>query len=922
MQIRDSVVELKSTKIWKYLEDIDFSYANTAVSFVKFLTPILSSIKDIFPFYTRHDAHHSFRVLLRIEQIVYKNCFDKSSALAFSADEILLLICAAYGHDLGMAVFPGEEETILNDLGIPANKEWRKNNELHSYLRTNHSKRGGAYISANANEIGFPISIASLLDKLMESHNLSINELDTQIGGRYAAGEKEIDLKQLACIFCIADSIEFSETRVVEGVLDILTKKIADPGDADAMLSYRHNMQSICISAGVAVGEDGKIIFTGTFTDPDTMSLAHNTIDLIENWLRSYNDIDFQSKIKRLNIRSDSIIRELSITGSDFERIGIRIKKENIIDLIASNSTWTTDSAIVLRELLQNSVEACRYRQFNSSEADNYRPKIDAYLNIEDRTLVISDNGCGMSRNIILNNFLTVGNSRSFEPSYSNVKYSSLARFGIGFWSVFTVANKASIETGPFEYLRTKNVGQETVDGVSFEVSIKEFKDYTVFKPINMSAGTKITLYLKNDFNMEDVLYRINYHIGCSEIPIEIHFGKAHTSIIPKKIKLPTISEAFGAKIGIVDQYDIKEFHCENHSDEIDTQIKIFYCEDVLGPTFVIPGSEQTILTYQNRSTLTMYRGSGICGFLFNYHISNTIVDFFRIGFFSANARNPKGYQFTLNRMGILRSPSYEIYESTIAGHVHACIRKLLSETGSNNPMAISRLSQQSRMNGGEIHGEFTHGSLSRFAREIPDLIAFKLYKVTKNMTLNSCDISYFYYEDLIKADLNLWLYSTSIYQIGFRVSLQTTSFIYELIKTKYEIGDNTYLLEPTREADMIADSSVNCLVYADQFINSNFTRIPIRNFRSLETDASKYKDFIIADVRGIWTGTIIERKIVGANFAILGQHHLVVNAGSLLANDIKLLYTQKLNFRICEIAYYLDESNRGFVHDSITEYL
>ena len=98
------------------------------------------------------------------------------------------------------------------------------------------------------------------------------------------------------------------------------------------------------IPDGVAVAADGKIIFTGTFRDPDTMSLAHNTIDLIESWIRSYIDIDFQSSKKRLIIRGDSIVRQLNIVGYDFERIGIRIKKENIIDLISSNATWTSDS--------------------------------------------------------------------------------------------------------------------------------------------------------------------------------------------------------------------------------------------------------------------------------------------------------------------------------------------------------------------------------------------------------------------------------------------------------------------------------------------------------------------------------------------------------------------------------------------------
>jgi len=538
MEIMMPEQELKKTKAWQYLNSIRLGYGTIAVHFVNTIAPLLASIKDIFPFYTRHDAHHGFRVLIRMEEILNKDCFESASLIHFSADEVLLLICAAYAHDLGMAVFPNEEKELFAELDLEFNKGWKNNTALHNYLRSKHSERGGFYISKHTAELTIPPNLVSMLGKLMEAHNLSINKLDIELNKRFSAGNEEINLKQLACILCIADSIEFSETRVVDGVLDIIQEKLAQSGDTELLLSFRHNMQSVCIGDGVAVADDGKIIFTGTFIDPDTMSLAHNTIDLIEGWIRSYIDIDFQSRKKRLIIRGDSIIRQLNIVGYDFERIGIRIKKENIIDLISSNATWTSDTAIVVRELLQNSVEACRYRKFHSSI--NYQPEINLFLNTADKTIEIRDNGCGMSRNIILNNFLTIGNSRSSDPSYSTEQYSSLARFGIGFWSIFTIAEKAIIATAPFEHENRETLHAK-VEGVEFEVSIKEFKDFTVFRPKTMHAGTTIKVSLKNSVNILDILYRINYHIGSSVIPINIKDDKGNIIAIPEKMHLPSL---------------------------------------------------------------------------------------------------------------------------------------------------------------------------------------------------------------------------------------------------------------------------------------------------------------------------------------------------------------------------------------------
>jgi len=921
MEIRSPLEELKGTVMWQYLDDIDSNYARIVCSFVDIVSPVLSSIKDIFPFFTRHDAHHGLRVLQRMQQIVDNDCFKVDSKISFSSDETLLLICASYGHDLGMAIFPGEEKSLLEKLNISSDGNWKANPVLHSFLRKNHSQRGGLYISQNNDSLKLPANLIYLLHKLMEAHNLSINELDVQLGKRFAAGEKEIDLKQLACILCIADSIEFSETRVIEGVLDMLKEKMKVEDDPLILLSYQHNLQSLNIGNGVAIGSDGKIIFTGTFDDPDVLSLAHNTIDLIENWIRDYTDIDFQSKTKRLIIRSDSVIRELKIVGWDFERIGIRIKKENIIDLISSNSTWSSDQAIAIRELLQNSVEACRFRMFHSSSADNYHPQICITLDPDKKSISISDNGCGMSRNVILNNFLTVGNSRSFDPSYKDQNYSSLARFGIGFWSVFTIAEKAIIHTGPFEYYLTKNKEEEWVDGVNFEVSIKEFKDFTVFKPVKLSPGTTITLILKDSFSSDDMLFKLKYHIGCSEIPIKIQREQELIYEVPQKITLPGIQGVFGAKSELVRQQGVIEIGHKANVEDIDINIKIFYCLDEGRPSFLIPQTSQTILANQDRSISTFHRGTSICGFLFNYIPMNSIIDFSRIGVFSANALNPKGFIFTLNRLGILNSIEYRKFTNIVAQQIHECYVKLLDTTNSRNPQSIVRLNQQSRMNGGETHGMYTHSSLKRYLLEIPDLIAYKLYKIEREKSIETCEILYLYYKDLVLLDLDLWLYSTNIYTTTFRITPDRPGMLYEALKN-YKLDSNSYFLECTREADMLADNAVNCQIVATTNVLNTLTTLPFRNFNSRNIDTTKSADWVIGEIRGTWSGTIIDRHIVGANFAFLSQHHVVLKNGSLLSHDIRELYNAKSNFKICQILNSLELVGQGFEDASIKKYL
>jgi Histidine kinase-, DNA gyrase B-, and HSP90-like ATPase len=877
MEIREPVIELKDTKIYQYLSIVNPEYADISVHFIRSISPI-------------------------------------------SADEALLLICSSYAHDLGMAVLPGEKAKLLKELNIPSDSDWRTNNTLQDFLRSNHSSRGGFYISENCDQLKIPRNLVFLLHKLMEAHNLSINDLDAQLGRRFSAGERELDLRQLACILCIADSLEFSETRVVDGVLDLLKEKMSAEDYTPAIaLSYRHNMQSLCIRDGVAIADDGKIIFTGTFTDPDVLSLAHNTIDLIENWIRSYIDIDFHSRRKRLIVRAETIIRELNILGVDFERIGIRIRKEHVIDLIASNATWTTDSGIVIRELLQNSVEACRFRAFHSAEADNYHPKIDVFLNNDERTIELVDNGCGMSRNVILDNFLTVGNSRSSEPSYLRHDYSSLARFGIGFWSVFTIATIAEVKTAPFEHSET---GKEQIDGVVFEVSIQEFKDYTVFKRISMQPGTKIKLYLKGGVNMDDVLYRLTYHVGCSEIPIEIHPQQSGSFYIPGQINLPTLKQMFGPKLATALEEDVKEFVYKSQRDNTDIAVQFLYRVEGGKATFNLRDNQRNILSLQDRSILGVYRGAGVCGFLFNYHPRNTSIVLYRVGFFFANALNPRGFRFTLNRLGLLDSPAFENYANVVTQEINNGYKEFLSSTNSLNSQDIVRLNQQTRFRGGETLGSFTGDALQNFVSTAPELLAFKLYKVEHGKTSMNCEVTYLNYNELISVKLNLWLHSTPIPQIGFQISDHSREFIYQQINNTKPVDDHTYLLETSVEADMLADNAQDCRVHANLRFSNPFAIIPLRNFRSDAIVPQKGKPSVIAQVQGICSGTIVEGTIEGANFSNLSFYHLVVNRETLLASEIKALYAAGSISRICQIANLLNEASLGYIDDSIKRFL
>src|SRR5260370_38023646 len=106
------------------------------------------------------------------------------------------------------------------------------------------------------------------------------------------------------------------------------------------------------------------IVVSGTFDVRAVVSFAHHSCDQIEEWIQGYCDIDRCSTVKRLLVRPEPLQRRFELRGARFERLGVRISKINVIDLISSNALWRTDRGVGIRELVQKAVEACRYRTF------------------------------------------------------------------------------------------------------------------------------------------------------------------------------------------------------------------------------------------------------------------------------------------------------------------------------------------------------------------------------------------------------------------------------------------------------------------------------------------------------------------------------------------------------------------------------
>ncbi|WP_233080906.1 HD domain-containing protein [Rheinheimera soli] len=915
MIVSNPIEELKSTEIYKYLFDIDKEYAGRIEVFVSKIAPILETTQTHFPYYTRHDAHHGFRVCNRIHQILEDDCFECGSKLSLNPVEVFLLIATAYAHDLGMTVFPGEKDSLLANLDIDEHNGWETNSNLQNYLRAEHSKRGGEYINKNYQELDVPKNLVHPLHDLMRSHNLEISKLDFEFKDRIAAQETEIAIKQLSLIVCIADALEFSDTRVVEGVIESLEGK-SSPAENR---SYMENMKHVCIGDSVAIGTDGRVIFSGTFDDAEVLSLAHNTIDNIEEWVRGYCDLERSSPLKRLKISPQTFSRNLKILGADFERIGVRINKENIINLITSNSVWKSDLGLSVKELLQNAVEACRYRAYNTPAASNYEPKIKVVFDRANNSITVIDNGCGMSKHTILNNFLTVGNSRSKDKAYVVNNYHSIARFGIGFWSVFTIAQKATIQSAPYELTNQGLKSSSKIAGLQFEVSLEKFKDYTLLKEKSVPCGTSVKLDLRGDVILDDVIEQFKSSVICSEIDVELLIDR-HIDKLPSGPIEISDKQIFGSKFILKDQYKIQTYHWEGSSSLIDICVKFAYRMENGHATFMLNATDSLM-----NATDNLFNSSkvAVCGFTIPLRSKNTCFDLGRIGAFVANKKTPEGFEFTLDRQQLLENASSETLSFDISSLIHQAYREFLQEKNSYTPEHIYNLNMQSAMHGGNTYDQYTGDELSVAYKNHPDLICYKLYKVSTGIDFFEVKPLYVNLGTLLKMSGEIWFNQNS-YNIRSRYTPaeDLTNVAYQVAQSFLGKYKDIYIAEPNRPASMLFDYDESSTIKIIPFNGFNFC-IQIISIGSINP-TSKSKD-ILDGIRGQWAGTVYLKTFKTLNslpFKFLGRNRILVQKGSKLSNSIIALYNKNRFRNLATIIRLLDDAEKGYISEDLTGYL
>ncbi|NJO92435.1 MAG: metal-dependent phosphohydrolase, partial [Chloroflexia bacterium] len=459
-----------------------------------------------------------------------------------SIPELMMLILCSFLHDIGMApeedkirawkedwddVFPNdfekEENSKFNRFRntypgkIQEINKLRKNEEhtkanliedfiITEYIRTTHAIRAREIIANNwADRIIYKDkNLTYELTQLCFSHgndSLSLLDLETNV----LCGEDEyICLPFIGVILRLSDLLDFDAKRTPSILFSHLS--VRNP------VSLKEWQKHRSIQAWII--KNDKIAYSAQCIHPAIEKTINVFCNLIDKELSDASNVlsrisdDFRddggiykimlpAKVDRRKIQP-----AINIKTNEplyiYRDTSFELSKEQIIDLLMGTKLYS-DTKSALRELIQNSIDACLVAQsLCKKNGTLYSPEIIVryYTDGGNDIIEVEDNGIGMNQSIIENYYAKVGSSYYKSKEFYDLKaqtgltFQPISRFGIGILSCFMVSDTIEVDTRKL----LDNGDKDT----AFDIIIEGYDSiFTIKKGNRFEHGTRTKLFLR-----------------------------------------------------------------------------------------------------------------------------------------------------------------------------------------------------------------------------------------------------------------------------------------------------------------------------------------------------------------------------------------------------------------------------------------
>ena len=220
------------------------------------------------------------------------------------------------------------------------------------------------------------------------------------------------------------------------------------------------------------------------------------------------------------------------------ETLGFQTEVKQLLNLVIHS--LYSNKEIFLRELISNSSDAAdklRFEALSDPALLESSPNLEIKVSFDEKakTITVSDNGIGMSRDEVVAHLGTIAKSgtREFLAQLTGDQKKDahlIGQFGVGFYSAFTVADKVTV--------LTRRAGLTPEHGVRWESHGEG--EYTVENIERTSRGTEVILHVKDDakdflnnWRLRNIITKYSDHISLPILmqkPVEDEKDKEQTA--------------------------------------------------------------------------------------------------------------------------------------------------------------------------------------------------------------------------------------------------------------------------------------------------------------------------------------------------------------------------------------------------------
>lgn len=180
-----------------------------------------------------------------------------------------------------------------------------------------------------------------------------------------------------------------------------------------------------------------------------------------------------------------------------------------------------------IRELIQNAHDSCVRRRIEAKE-NYYKPRIDITFNLVERTIIMQDNGSGLTEDEVTDYLSTIGRSYTRQLGENLAILSPdeasllVGQFGLGFLSAFLIAEEVTLTTRSYkegsQAIRWRSAGD-----VHYNVS-----------PVDdAQIGTKVELKVKPEasFLLNERVMVDTVQMYADFLDIPVYVGSGNTAV-------------------------------------------------------------------------------------------------------------------------------------------------------------------------------------------------------------------------------------------------------------------------------------------------------------------------------------------------------------------------------------------------------